>query len=226
MVPSRRRQGCPSSERIAQIGRRRSIRRVDGSIRSGACRKGCRHRQLRRVRRQIGQDSVHVLGHLVASMTPLKNGASARSRFNPSTKSEKTLIVFGTTDDEVANRRSAEQLQRTIRVRWSNQTIPIVADRDVTEEQIKNHHLVLIRRPDSNLLTKRFREALPVSFGPRSFRVGADQYAHCGSGVLAAADNPTNARFSIVVLAGFRAPTRRLAYQNWSLPTARRVPTS
>jgi hypothetical protein len=44
-----------------------------------------------------------------------------------------------------------------------------------------------------------------VSFGPRSFKVGADQYAHCGSGVLAAADNPTNPRFSIVVLAGLSA---------------------
>jgi hypothetical protein len=137
--------------------------------------------------------------------TPLKNGGSAFSVQSFHEERDKTLIVFGTTDDEVANRRSAEQLQRIIRIRWSNETIPIVADRDVTDEQIKNHHLVLIGRPDSNLLTRRFREALPVSFGPRSFKIGADQYAHCGSGVLASTDNPTNPRFSIVVLAGLSA---------------------
>jgi hypothetical protein len=137
--------------------------------------------------------------------TPLKNGGSAFAIQSFHDERDKTLIVFGTTDDEVANRRAAEQLQRIIRVRWSNETIPIIADRDLTDEQIKNHHLVLIGCPDSNLLTKRFREALPVSFGPRSFRIGADQYAHCDSGLLAAADNPTNPRFSIVVLAGLSA---------------------
>jgi hypothetical protein len=81
----------------------------------------------------------------------------------------------------------------------------VIADRDFTDEQLKTHHLVLIGRPDSNLLTNRFRDSLPVKFGPRSFKVGDEQYAHCDSGVLAAADNPVNPRFSIVVLAGLSA---------------------
>jgi hypothetical protein len=136
---------------------------------------------------------------------PLKNGGSAFAIQSFHEERDKTLIVYGTADDEVANRQAAEKLQRIIRVRWSNELIPILADRDMTDEQLKNHHLVLIGRPDTNALTKRFASSLPVSFGLRSFKVGADHYAHCESGVLLAADNPANVRFSIVVLAGLSA---------------------
>ena len=117
----------------------------------------------------------------------------------------KTLIVAGTADDEAANEQTALALQKLIRTRWSNETVPIKTDRDVTDDDVQNHHLVLIGRPDSNLLTKRFRDSLPIAFGPRSFAFAGENYANAGSAVIAAADNPLNPRFSIVVLAGLSA---------------------
>src|SRR5262249_50889380 len=44
---------------------------------------------------------------------------------------DRTLIVYGTQDEEAANRETAKALQDLIRTRWSNDTLPIKADKDV-----------------------------------------------------------------------------------------------
>jgi hypothetical protein len=115
---------------------------------------------------------------------------------------EQTLIVYGTADEGPTNREAAEALQRAIIERHSNYTVPIKADKEVTENDLKSHHLLLIGRPDSNPLVRRFRDALPIAFGSRSFTVRGETYAHPGSAVIAAAENPLNPRFALVVLAG------------------------
>jgi hypothetical protein len=118
---------------------------------------------------------------------------------------EHTLIVYGTGTETPTNREAAEALQKAMRERFSNFTIPVKADRDVTEDELKTHHLVLVGRPDSNSLVERFRKAWPVAFGKRSFVVAGDTYAHEGSALVAAAENPLNPRYSVVVLAGLSA---------------------
>jgi hypothetical protein len=118
---------------------------------------------------------------------------------------ESTLIVYGTGTETPTNREAAEALQKAMRERFSNFTMPIKADRDVTEDEMKSHHLVLIGRPDSNCLVEKFRKAWPIAFGKRSFVVAGDTFAHAGSAVVAAAENPMNPRYSVVVLAGLGA---------------------
>lgn len=118
---------------------------------------------------------------------------------------DKTIIVVGTGEDEAAMRQTAVMLQRLIRTRWSNETVPIRADININDDETRNHHLILIGRPDSNQFTKRFRELLPISFGPRSFSINGDTYAHPGSAVAAVIENPRNPRYSVVVLAGLSA---------------------
>jgi hypothetical protein len=118
---------------------------------------------------------------------------------------EQSLIVYGTADEAAANREAAESLQKLIREKWSNITIPIKTDKDVTDAELKTHHLVLIGRPDSNRLVQRFHADLPITFGHRSFVVRNKTYAHAGSAVVVAADNPLNKRFSMVVIAGLSA---------------------
>jgi hypothetical protein len=115
---------------------------------------------------------------------------------------EQSLIVYGTQDEVNTNREAAEALQQAIRARHSNFTVPVKADRDVTDEDARAHHLLLIGRPDTNSVVARFREALPVGFGSRSFAAGEDAYAHADSAVIAAAENPANRRYSLVVMAG------------------------
>jgi hypothetical protein len=134
-----------------------------------------------------------------------KANGSPFSPFSFYAERDKTLIVYGTRDEEAANRSTAEALQERIRTMWSNETLPIKADKDVTDDDVKNHHLLLIGRPDCNRLVDRFRAALPVEFGWRSFVARDETFAHAGSAVITSVDNPANPRFSVVVLAGLSA---------------------
>jgi hypothetical protein len=115
---------------------------------------------------------------------------------------EHTLIVYGTANEISTNRESAEALQRGIIRRQANYRVPIKTDNEVTEDDLKSHHVLLVGRPDTNYCVARFQGALPVSFGHRSFTVRNESYAHAGSALIAAAANPLNSRLSIVVLAG------------------------
>lgn len=118
---------------------------------------------------------------------------------------ERTLIVYGTTDEMPSNREAAEALQRRIRESGSNFTVPIKSDQEVSEEDMKKNHLLLIGRPDSNRCVQRFADEFPVKFGPRSFTVDGQVYAHAGSSVIAATRGSLNRRYSMAVLAGLSA---------------------
>ena len=118
---------------------------------------------------------------------------------------DKSLIVYGTADEISTNKEAAEAVQRGIVQRYTNFTVPLKKDTEVSDDDLKSHHLLLIGRPDSNPLVKRFSAGLPISFGSRSFTVRNETYAHSGSAVIAAAPNPLNPRYSIVVLAGLNA---------------------
>jgi hypothetical protein len=84
----------------------------------------------------------------------------------------------------------------------------------VTDDELKQRHLVLIGRPGANSVATRFRENLPVSFGSHSFELRGEAYAHRDTAVLVAAENPLNRRFSMVVVAGLSAQaTMRAAPQ-------------
>jgi hypothetical protein len=152
------------------------------------------------VTKMTGKDGKNILGGKA-----LKPSAAAYAIQVFEDERDRALIVYGTRDEEAGNRSTAEALQNTIRTHWSNQTIPVKADRDVTDEELRNRHLLLIGRPDTNRIVERFGDAFPVTFGWRSFTIRGDTYAHAGSAVLAAAANPLNARYSAVVLAGLSA---------------------
>jgi hypothetical protein len=118
---------------------------------------------------------------------------------------DQTLIVYGTGEEIAANREAAETLQMAIVTASWNLTVPIRSDREVTEQELKSHHLLLIGRPDCNAIVEKYRDKLPVQFGSRSFVARGESYANAGSAVIAAAENPANARYSVVVIAGLGA---------------------
>jgi hypothetical protein len=125
---------------------------------------------------------------------------------------EQTLIVYGTKDDAAANREAALELQRAIIERGPNITVPVKSDREATDDDLKGRHLLLVGRPESNGAVARLRAALPVTFGTQSFAVRGETYGHMGSGVLVAAENPLDRRYSVVVAAGMSpAATVRVA---------------
>jgi hypothetical protein len=149
-----------------------------------------------------------------------KYGASARAngdKFSIHTfysEPERTLIVYGTLEEVIANQEAADTLQRTIRARGSNHTILIRSDTEVTEEEAQSHHLLLIGRPAVNRLVSHLRNHLPVAFGNSSFSVRGATYAHSRSAVIMTVDNPMNPRYSLVVLAGLSADS------TWNVPEA------
>jgi hypothetical protein len=118
---------------------------------------------------------------------------------------EETLIVFGTLKEADAQREAAALLQRKIARRWGNHTVPILADRDATEADLKGRHLLLIGRPDTNSVVARCAGSLPLAFGPGSFRLLGKTYAHPASAVIAAGPIPKAPVRSIVVFAGLGA---------------------
>jgi hypothetical protein len=121
----------------------------------------------------------------------------------------RAVIVYGTADEAFTNRDAAQQMQRLIRSSSANHTVPIKADHDVKDEDLKDRHLILIGRPDSNALVQRFADVLPVRFGPRSVRVGADLLANTRSAVIASTANPLSQRHALIVVAGLSAEATR-----------------
>jgi hypothetical protein len=116
-----------------------------------------------------------------------------------------SLIVYGTTDEEATNRETATLLQKAIARSWPNIYVPIRSDKEASLEELKGHHLLLVGRPSTNAISERMRDALPISFGPQSFTLGKDVYAHYRTGVVAAGENPLNSRFAVVALCGLSA---------------------
>ena len=68
---------------------------------------------------------------------------------------EEALIVQGTADEEEANAEAALALQKALLRRGHNVLVPIRKDTEVTAEELKSHHLLLVGRPSTNRLTDR-----------------------------------------------------------------------
>ena len=119
---------------------------------------------------------------------------------------DQTLIVYGTQDETAANLEAAKALQRGIIENWSNVTVPIKTDVEITSADW-GKHVLLIGRPDTNIWVNLFQSSWPITFGSRSFVVRNETYVHPGSAVIAAgvSPDPLNKRYSAVVLAGLSA---------------------
>jgi Phospholipase B/S-layer like family, C-terminal region len=134
-------------------------------------------------------------------LTGRSNG-SAFTILTFDTEVEKSLIVYGTLHEAEANHEAAMLLQQSVRRREHNITPVIKMDSEVTEQDLANHHLLLIGRPDSNSLVQRFQDILPATFGTHSFEIRGTVYAHPESAIIMAIDNPLNHRYSVVTIAG------------------------
>src|SRR5262249_46284792 len=115
---------------------------------------------------------------------------------------EKTVIVYGTRDDEAGNRDAAARLQKRLQQSWFNWLVPIESDTAVSEAELKDDSIVLIGRPSTNAMAEKAAAAMPVTFGPRSFSVRGTTYGHPLSAVIAAGVSPWNAARSVTIVAG------------------------
>jgi hypothetical protein len=148
-------------------------------------------------------------GEALASLSSDARARKASGRFwsidSFERQLDKTLIVVGTLAEADSQREAALALQRVLASRWANITVPIKADGDVTDGILKDAHILLVGRPATNRLTARLAEALPLRFGPASFTVAGETYAHPHTAVVAAGPSPLAADRSVVVFAGLSA---------------------
>ena len=122
------------------------------------------------------------------------------------------LIVHGTLAESDAQREAAVALQRQLAARWANILVPIKADRDVSDDDLRRAHVLLIGRPAVNSLAARWARAWPITFGPASFTLGERTYANPLTSVVAAGRNPLAGDRSVVIFAGLSAVA------TWNLP--------
>ena len=149
---------------------------------------------------------------------------SGWSIFSFDKERDKALIVYGTLQDKSAQREAAANLARKIQRNWSNYDVPIKADSEVTDADLKGHHLLLIGRPETNAVTARLAKGLPITFGSASFVVRGETYAHAGSAIVVAGSNLLDPRYSIVVYAGLGAEATWQAVQRMPEDTWGDVP--
>jgi hypothetical protein len=153
------------------------------------------------------------LGH--GSSYPRLNGFLGNGWATTSFEKEpdRALIIYGTLKESHAQREAALLLQEKLRRRTGNYTVPIKADKEVTEAELKNNHLLLIGRPDSNAVLAKCAAELPVKFADGSFALRDKTYAHPASAIIAAGSNPHSPRYSIVAFAGLSAEATRTSVQ-------------
>ncbi|MBI1850197.1 MAG: hypothetical protein HYR85_07615 [Planctomycetes bacterium] len=112
------------------------------------------------------------------------------------------LIVYGTRADEAANRFAAQRLHdRQVRS-WAQKDIPVKRDVDVTDEELKRSHVVLIGRPETNAVAARFASAFPIALPSASFDVAGKTWARSTQSLVEATTNPLAPTKSMVLVAG------------------------
>ena len=83
--------------------------------------------------------------------------------------------------------------------------MPIKADTEVTEDDWKNHHILLIGRPEANAAVERAPKNLPVTFGASVVHDPRRDLRPSGTAVIVAGENPFSPRFGVVLFAGLGA---------------------
>jgi hypothetical protein len=115
---------------------------------------------------------------------------------------EHTLIVYGTDAQAAANAECARDMAESIRTSWANATVPVISDMQVTDDQLRSNHVLLIGAPRTNRIAQRFASAFPVEFGPASVKVGTTTYAHADTSIVASGENPLSKRYGFYLFAG------------------------
>ena len=118
--------------------------------------------------------SIDVGNHSVRRVILDKYGHVLQASFNSGafsivsflSEQQNSLIVYGTADELASNREAAENLQKALRENWQNYSVPIKSDKEVTEAELKSNHLLLVGRPDSNLIIDAIARNYPSPSAP------------------------------------------------------------
>jgi len=125
-----------------------------------------------------------------------------------------TLIVYGTSAEEAANRYAAERIHRRFLEGWWQLDLPMKRDVDVTAAERLAFHLVLVGRPESNAVAAEFAAAFPIAFTGRAFTLDGQSHASAGEALVESAVNPAAPARALVLFAGVSPDATCLAAEN------------
>ena len=86
--------------------------------------------------------------------------------------------------------------------KWLRGKIRIIDDKDITEEQIADHHIVLFGDPGSNSLLAKIAKQLPIKWDEKSLLVDGETYDPATHGVALIYPNPLSPRHYVVLNSG------------------------
>ena len=137
--------------------------------------------------------------------------------FSYEVEPDRALIIYGTKHDRAAQKEAALHLQTEVVRRFANVQPTIKSDNEVTDEELRSHHLLLVGSPRTNQVSAVILEKssrFPVTFGQQSFSVAGQRFAHPETWVIAVGDNPLNPRFSAVMFTGLNAASTWQSVRN------------
>jgi hypothetical protein len=135
---------------------------------------------------------------------PLANGEPYQLGWF-ATNPQHALIIYGTLDEADANREAASKLQRTIMMGGSNVRVTFKSDQEVSDDDLRGRHLLLIGGPACNRVTAKMANAFDAEIAAGHFTVGGKTYASPGSVLIIEGANPMDEAWSVELLAGLSA---------------------
>ena len=170
------------------------------------------------LRGSAGAGAVATLDHWLADEVSVEyKSRNPWNIFSHEVEPDRVLIVYGTRHDRAAQREAAQHLQMEVVRRFANVLPTIKSDRDVTDDDLASHYLLLVGHPYTNRVSAQCVEkspAFPVHFGQQSFTVAGETYAHPETWIIAAGENPFNPRYSAVIFSGLNATSTWRSVRN------------
>ena len=111
------------------------------------------------------------------------------------------ILVYGTVREAGSNRYAAEQLQKRFMGMYEI-WMPIRKDFEATDEDLRQHDLIFVGRPEANSALAAWSGQLGLDYGENVFRLHDDTYSDERDALLFAAKNPLNPSHMVLVVAG------------------------
>ncbi|MCA8997237.1 MAG: prolyl oligopeptidase family serine peptidase [Planctomycetaceae bacterium] len=103
--------------------------------------------------------------------------------------------------------------------KWMRAHPRVVADGDLTDEQMEKHHLILFGDPGNNAVLKKVVDRLPLTWKPDSIEFGGKSYSTQDHAVVLVYPNPLNPRKYVVINSGMTMHEQDFKASNsWLFP--------
>lgn len=133
---------------------------------------------------------------------------------------DSAMLVYGTVREAGANRYAAEQLQKHFLDQYES-AVPIRKDFEVTDEDLRQHDVVFVGRPEANSALADWSARLGLDYNENVFRLDGQPHASERDALLFAARNPLEQTHMVLVVAGNDAlRTVKLTEDVWDWKTS------